>query len=97
MVLVAKQGEFGNRWAIIKPFLPGRSLVSVKNRWNWLCRRDIPSHSAEFEAIVKSQREPANDDQLGKFFENPFVIGAEAPSFDFGFWNDSEGFGSFPS
>jgi hypothetical protein len=55
MILIEKQSLMGNQWAQIKAFLPGRSLVSVKNRWNWLCRRDIPNHSQEFEEIVRSR------------------------------------------
>jgi hypothetical protein len=58
MVLVEKQAQMGNMWAQIKAFLPGRSLVSVKNRWNWLCRRDIPNHPKEFEEIVRSHARP---------------------------------------
>jgi hypothetical protein len=55
MILVERQALTGNQWAKIKTFLPGRSLISIKNRWNWLCRRDIPNHSQEFEEIAKSQ------------------------------------------
>jgi hypothetical protein len=58
MLLVEKQGQMGNQWAKIKEFLPGRSLIAVKNRWNWLCRRDIPNHSQEFGEIVKAQMKP---------------------------------------
>jgi hypothetical protein len=54
LVLVQKQGEFGNHWAKIAVFLPGRSVVAAKNRWIWLCRRNVPKHSGEFELIAKS-------------------------------------------
>jgi hypothetical protein len=53
IVLVQKQSEFGNHWAKIKAFLPGRSVVAAKNRWLWLCRRNVPKHSGEFEVIAK--------------------------------------------
>jgi hypothetical protein len=54
LILVQKQAEFGNHWSKIKVFLPGRSGIAAKNRWNWLSRRNIPSHSHEFEIIARS-------------------------------------------
>jgi hypothetical protein len=54
LTLLSKQNEFGNRWSKIREFLPGRSTVSLKNRWNWLCRRDVPNHSEEFQVIAMS-------------------------------------------
>jgi hypothetical protein len=54
LTLLSKQSQFGNRWSKIREFLPGRSTVSLKNRWNWLCRRDVPNHSEEFEAMAMS-------------------------------------------
>jgi hypothetical protein len=32
-IVVARQKEYGNRWALIAAKLPGRSPCSVKNRW----------------------------------------------------------------
>jgi hypothetical protein len=66
LILVEKQREIGNQWAKIKLFLPGRSPVAVKNRWTWLCRRDIPNHSSEFEGIVSAnnQRQEEKLDEL---------------------------------
>jgi hypothetical protein len=52
--LVTKQRELGNQWAEIKQFLPGRSILGVKNRWIWLSRREVPRHNAEFSLIVAS-------------------------------------------
>ena len=37
-IIVAKQGEFGNQWAAITRFLPGRTDMSVKNRWHTFVR-----------------------------------------------------------
>jgi hypothetical protein len=53
LILVRKQAEFGNHWAKIKAFLPGRSVVAAKNRWIWLCRRNVPKHTGEFEMIAE--------------------------------------------
>ena len=58
LILLRKQSEIGNRWAIISKSLPGRSTTAVKNRWNYLCRRDIPNHSEEFEQIVANHQIP---------------------------------------
>jgi hypothetical protein len=55
MILVERQALMGNQWAQIKGFLPGRSVVSVKNRWNWLCRRDVQNHTQEFGEIARAQ------------------------------------------
>jgi hypothetical protein len=61
LILVQKQAEFGNHWAKIKTFLPGRSVVAAKNRWNWLCRRNVPKHTGEFEAIAKMHTVAASE------------------------------------
>ncbi|KAK8884140.1 hypothetical protein M9Y10_043246 [Tritrichomonas musculus] len=54
IILIQKQKDIGNKWSVIANFLPGRSTTSVKNRWNYLCRRDIPAHSEEYEKIVNT-------------------------------------------
>jgi hypothetical protein len=41
-ILVDQQKIAGNRWAIIASQLPGRSALSIKNRWNWLTRHRNP-------------------------------------------------------
>jgi hypothetical protein len=64
VLLVRKQAERGNRWAEIKAFLPGRSLVAVKNRWKWPRRRDIPRHSQEFGAIAKAQENTTEGEEM---------------------------------
>ena len=38
MLLFQYQRLFGNKWAQIAQFLPNRSPISVKNRWNWYLR-----------------------------------------------------------
>jgi hypothetical protein len=72
LVLVEKQRELGNQWVKIKEFLPGRSPVAVKNRWTWLCRRDVPNHTSEFQQIVEAKnRAQSNklEDQMPDFGE----------------------------
>jgi hypothetical protein len=59
-ILLTKQEELGHAWAKIREFLPGRSIGAVKNRWNWLSRRDIPKHVEEFQAIAAEQTPKRN-------------------------------------
>jgi hypothetical protein len=54
MTLLAKQSAMGNQWAQIKGFLPGRSILAVKNRWIWLARREVPGNPQAFQQIVVS-------------------------------------------
>jgi hypothetical protein len=53
--IIAMQGELGNSWAKIRDCLPGRSVGAIKNRWNWLERRDIPNHAEEFQILAAEQ------------------------------------------
>jgi hypothetical protein len=39
--LVRLHAEIGNKWAAIASKMPGRSAVSVKNRWSWLLRHNV--------------------------------------------------------
>jgi hypothetical protein len=38
IALVRAQAVHGNKWTLIAAQMPGRSALSVKNRWNWLIR-----------------------------------------------------------
>lgn len=39
-ILVRNQKIFGNKWSKISHFLPGRSTISVRNRWDLLKRHE---------------------------------------------------------
>jgi hypothetical protein len=71
LILLEKQRVFGNQWSKIRDFLPGRSIVSIKNRWSWLCRRNVPNHSEEFVAAAKTH--------AGLNEENPAEKPVDAP------------------
>jgi hypothetical protein len=38
----------GNQWTIIAQNLPGRSAISIKNRWSWLMRHGVPQRFCQF-------------------------------------------------
>ena len=42
--LINAQKINGNRWSIIAFYLPGRSTISIKNRWSWLLRHGMTSN-----------------------------------------------------
>jgi hypothetical protein len=91
VILVQQQAQFGNHWTKIKQFLPGRSNVAVKNRWSWLCRRDVPNHCGEFQEIVKLHEGTAKDAEGFGAPVIPFIDPVFNP-FDFEMW---EGHGLF--
>lgn len=75
LILMQKQKVIGNKWSFIANFLPGRSSTSVKNRWNYLIRRDIPAHSEEYEKIAKSLALFKNESMVKKdIIESPRKI-----------------------
>jgi hypothetical protein len=44
-ILADRQAQFGNRWAEIARYLPGRTDTLVKNRWNTWVKLNGPSRS----------------------------------------------------
>jgi myb proto-oncogene protein len=67
--LLENQAAMGNQWAKIKTALPGRSTVAVRNRWIWLCRRDIPRHTAELGELAKAWPLKAGENAESRFEE----------------------------
>jgi hypothetical protein len=67
--LLENQAAMGNQWAQIKTALPGRSISAVKNRWIWLCRRDIPRHATELGELAKAR--PLKADAEGTVKDSP--------------------------
>jgi hypothetical protein len=73
LFLIAKQRELGHQWAQIRQFLPGRSILAVKNRFIWLSRREEPKPLHEFPQMFPLQDEiPRLDDRDSTWSLPPF-------------------------
>lgn len=55
IILLQCQRSMGNKWSKFGSFLPGRSVITIKNRWNYLKRRDIPQ---QFSMILPNCEQP---------------------------------------
>lgn len=53
--LINAQKMNGNRWSIIASYIPGRSAISIKNRWSWLLRHGLTTPG--FDGIFPSSPE----------------------------------------
>ena len=51
-ILVKMQHQYGNQWALIAKFLPGRSSISIKNRFKSLLRHDMKDKSTFLNEIL---------------------------------------------
>jgi len=49
--LINLHNMYGNQWSTISNFYAGRNAIAVKNRWNYLQRREIPD---QYNRIVPS-------------------------------------------
>ena len=54
MILIRAQKTHGNKWSIISTLLPGRSAISIKNRWSWLTRHGVTQSEASDSSIPPS-------------------------------------------
>jgi hypothetical protein len=77
-VLLDKYKECGRHWAQIRLSLPGRSTSAVKNRWNWLCRRDVPNQWTEFHELANGCSASETTEQRRKEEHNSIPNNKEA-------------------
>jgi hypothetical protein len=67
-ILREKHAEFGNRWAMIARFLPGRSDNTIKNHWNGTMRRERSRQERlkRREEMERRKREKEQERQRAK-------------------------------
>ena len=82
-ILISMQSQYGNQWALMTKFLPGRSSISIKNRFKSLMRHSkFVNASQSKPIIIPKQQENVVDVQLAspiapikqeiKFIPQPF-------------------------
>ena len=61
IILAQKHSEFGNKWARIARFLPGRTDILVKNRWNTSVKNRV--QNGDLKIYTKNSPEPQISNQ----------------------------------
>lgn len=51
-ILITLQEQYGNKWSIIATQLPGRTPISIKNRFNWILQKKKRQESGNQSPIV---------------------------------------------
>jgi hypothetical protein len=88
-MLIALQQERGNQWAKFRSFLPGRSTISIKNRWVSIKRKAARLGPIIPESLnLRVAASPAIDPQ-------PAVTTAATEEDTFGMGFDDHFFGDF--
>jgi hypothetical protein len=73
----------GNKWTTIAEMLPGRSAISIKNRWNWLVRHQLPQRYSEqppppeFPEDWRREAPPEERPQTKPVIFDPLIIQAD--------------------
>lgn len=67
-ILIEKQKIFGNKWSQISTFLPGRSTISVRNRWDLLKRHErnpqLNNRGKKEKKMVEQRAPEIQEDQV---------------------------------
>ena len=78
-LLIKLHDEYGNKWAMISTFLPGRSRISLRNRWGWHVRHSFKRTRAN---VVIPAPEPVGN--MGKIED----VKGETEVAEFDPWTD---------
>lgn len=54
--IIELQQRYGNLWTKISQFIPGRSSNAIKNRFNWLMRRNVQHSRIGFTGSMQNMR-----------------------------------------
>ena len=73
LTLLQSHQVHGNKWTIIARGLPGRSAISVKNRWNWLMRRGILDSSGYRARPGSGDAESTRSHSAGSVVLEPII------------------------
>ena len=87
-ILAQKHSEIGNKWARIATFLPGRTDILVKNRWNTSVKKRVEDGTLFYTPHTP----PSSPEQINHEHKTTFTIPSILPSFeptDFDKWLDS--------
>lgn len=66
LALIRAQKLHGNKWSIIATTLPGRSPISVKNRWSWLTRHGVTNSDFSSPEVIPSSPQPEKAKETSK-------------------------------
>lgn len=80
-ILIEKQKIYGNKWSQISTFLPGRSTISVRNRWDLLKRHERNPHldcRGKKNKTLEVERQPEIKEEVTSTAEWQDFFSAEA-------------------
>ena len=85
MILAQKHSEIGNKWARIATFLPGRTDILVKNRWNTSVKKRVEDGTLTLHAPSPPSSPAQTNPEHKPNFTIPSILQSVEP-FDFEKW-----------